>query len=187
MNYAAVMTADELKYELIDGVTYMMAPPRMNHITIGGNLYRMISSYLYGKKCKIFYEAPVIFDGDNNYIPDLLVVCDRKKIHPDAIYGAPDLIVEILSPSTQKRDWGIKKDTYEKFGVKEYWLISPKEKSVTVFLLKKGHFELDHVYFDLDPDEWATMDDKDQAAQKFTLKISLYGDFEINVKDIFEE
>ena len=187
MNYAAVMPADELKYELIDGTTYMMAPPRMIHINIGGNLFHIIRSYLSGKRCKVFAEAPVIFDDANYFIPDLLVVCDRNKIRPNGIYGAPDLIIEILSPSTQKRDWGIKKDTYEKYGVKEYWLVSPKEKSVTVYILQNGRYELDNVYFDIDQEEWEYMDDKERAAQKFTLKISLYDDFEINVKDIFEE
>lgn len=187
MNYAAVMPADELKYELIDGTTYMMAPPRMIHINIGGNLFHIIRSYLSGKRCKVFAGAPVIFDDANYFIPDLLVVCDRNKIRPNGIYGAPDLIIEILSPSTRKNDLGVKKDIYEKYGVKEYWLVDPAGETVDVYILQNGKYMLDNSYHNYTPEEWEDLDDKERADTKLSLKVSLYDDFEINVKDIFEE
>lgn len=186
MNYAEIL-ADDLKYELIAGVTYMMAPPNYRHNMIAGNIYRIISTYLRGKRCKAVYETMVYFDENNKFIPDLAVVCDRKKIKANGIHGAPDLVIEIISPSTQKRDMGVKQDSYEKFGVKEYWLVNPRDKSITVYLLRDGKYKLDNVYIDWEPEDWNMLDDKEQQEQKFTLKISLYDDLEIHVKEIFEE
>ena len=187
MNYAATSIADDLKYELVDGTEFMMSPPKINHQRIGGNLLGIIGGYLHGKRHKVFYSASVIFDAKNHFIPDILVICDKNKIKPDAIYGAPDFVVEILSPSTKKRDLGVKKDTYEKYGVKEYWIINPQDRSITAYLLQDGKFVLDNVYFDLTEEDWNLLDDKEQAEQKLTLKISLYDDLEISVKDVFEE
>jgi len=107
-------------YELIHGEEVMQAQPSANHSRITRNLSSIIWNYLKGKRCEVFLEMMVYFDEDNHYIPDLVIVCDSNKIKGSYIEGAPDLAVEILSPSTKKRDIGIKKEIYEKFGVKEY-------------------------------------------------------------------
>ena len=99
------------QYEIISGVAYMMAPPYYRHNRIGTNLCRIIGNYLLGKRCKLSYETMVYLDENNKFIPDLVVVCDKNKIKADGIHGAPDLVIEILSPSTKKRDIGIKKSS----------------------------------------------------------------------------
>ena len=187
INTATVYEHDERKYELIDGIAYMMASPTYRHNMIGGNLHYIIRSYLKEKRCKVVYETKVYLDESNRFIPDLSVVCDRKKIKPNGIYGAPDLIIEILSPSTRKNDLSVKKDIYEKYGVKEYWLVDPAGETVDVYILQNGKYMLDNSYHNYTPEEWENLDDKERADTKLSLKVSLYDDFEINVKDIFEE
>lgn len=175
------------RYELINGEERMMTQPATNHSRIAYNLSRIIGSYLRGKHCKPFGEVDVYFDADNHLIPDMIIVCDKKKIKYNGIYGAPDLVIEILSPSTAKFDKYEKKAIYEKFGVREYWLVNPKDKSVDVFHLINGKFELDDVYHDYNQVEWDMLDEKEKATQKLKLKVSLYDDLEIDVAEIFED
>ena len=174
-------------YELINGEEVMQAQPSTNHACIAMNLSRIISTYLRGKRCKVFAEMMVYFDKDNHYIPDLIIVCNQDKIKTTRIEGSPDLVVEILSPSTGKRDVGIKKETYERFGVREYWIVNPKEKSIEAYHLRDGKFMLDDRYTVLDEEEEEALNDKEKAEHKLTLKVSLYDDLEIDVKEIFED
>ena len=178
----------ERKIELINGREFMMAPAAGTlHNSVGMNLAWIIRGYLRGKRCKVFYETEVWLDEANHFIPDLLILCDRSKIRPGHIEGAPDLVIEILSPSTRKNDVGEKKDAYERSGVKEYWLVSPKEETVDVYLLKDGKFVVDNSYHNYSEDEWEGLSEAARAAAKLSLKVSLYDDFEIQVKDIFED
>ena len=71
---------------------------------------------------------------NDHFVPDMMVVCDREKIHHDGIHGAPDLAVEVLSPSTMKNDRTHKKDVYAKYGVREYWLVNPTDRSIEVYI-----------------------------------------------------
>ncbi len=180
--------AEYIKTEIIDGVEYDMTPATIKHHTIQGNLFAIIWNFLRGKSCKVFTETGVTFDEDNYFIPDLLVVCDRNKITAKGIEGAPDFVVEILSPSTKRKDMTLKKSAYEKFGVKEYWIISPKEESIEVYILQNGKYELDGVYHNINEDEIDTkhMSESEIAEIHLSLKISLYDDLEIQTKDIFE-
>ena len=175
------------RYESVDGIIYMMAPPSYRHNRIGGNLYRLIGNYLWRKKCIVVYETRVRLAENIYFVPDLAVVCDKSKIKEDGIHGAPDFVAEILSPSTQKRDIGIKKEIYEKFGVGEYWIIHPLEKSIEVYILSDGKYVLDEVYTDFSPAAWDMLTDEEKAAQKLSLKLSLYDDFVIDIKDIFAD
>ena len=173
------------RYELIGGEEVMLARPLINHDIVQGNLRRIIGNYLLGKRCDVFGEVDVYFDEDNHYVPDVIIVCDSGKVKPDGIYGAPDLVVEILSPRTMKRDIGIKKDIYEQFGVKEYWLVNPKDKSVTVYHLQEDHFVLDNVYSIMEEYEIKNMTEKEKTEHTLTLKVSLYDDLMIDVQEIF--
>ena len=122
-------------------------------------------------------------------IPDVVIVCNPEIITEKRIEGTPDLVVEILSKSTEKKDRIDKLLTYEKYGVKEYWLVDPIRKSVTVYLLRDGKFDLDNIYYFYTEKEWADMDDKERAeaeAQRM-IKVSLYDDFIIDVADVFED
>lgn len=177
------------KYEMENGKVVMLAATSMSHLDIQRNIYIAIGNYLHGKKCKVYAEAKVVFEERTFYVPDLLIICDRSKIKLNHIEGAPDFVVEILSPTTAKRDLSIKKDTYEKHGVKEYWLINPKSEYVIVYQLKDGKYELDEVYHNYTEEEWEGLDEEEQAQEKLkeSIKVSLYDDLIIPVKDIFAD
>ena len=169
-------------------VMAMFPPPEIRHINISGNIYVILKNYLRGKKCKAFPDGTELFLGDEfKFRPDVMVVCDRDKIQPDGIHGAPDIVVEVLSPSTQKRDRTIKKDAYEKYGVKEYWIVSGREQSVEVYLLRDGKFNLDNVYVAYPEWQWKAMSEQEKSEAQLFLKVSLYDDFSVDIRDIFED
>lgn len=145
--YADYLTwPDDERWEIIDGVAYSMSPsPSRRHQDLSRNLERQFDNYLMNKDCKM-YHAP--FDvrfseqssSSDNYIdtvvqPDILVVCDKNKLDDRGCNGAPDFIIEILSPSTGGKDLTIKYDLYERHCVKEYWIIHPAEQTLLVFKL----------------------------------------------------
>ena len=177
---------EEPKIELIQGREIAMSPASIKHILIQRNLSGIIWQFLRGKKCQVLTEAEVVFDEENKFIPDLIVVCEPDKIKKNYIEGAPDFIVEVLSPSTRRRDITIKKEIYEKYGVKEYWIISPKDEAIEVYILRNGRYELDNIYHNFDAEDWAALSEAEKAEQQLSLKISLYNDLEIPVKEIFE-
>ena len=176
------------KSELINGVVYNMAPPNLNHRRIQRRLTRVIDNFLRGKRCEVFFEAEVEFDEDNKLILDVSIVCDSSKIGEENIKGAPDFVAEVLSPSTRKRDMTVKKLIYEKYGVKEYWIISPKDEAVEVYRLNEhGRYYLDNVYTNFSEYEWEQLKEEEREKFNLTLKISLYDDLEISIKEIFED
>lgn len=131
------------RIEIIDGEAVMMAPPSSVHQEIVAELTRQFGNYLEGKRCKV-YPAPFgvrLFerdgeapeDVDTMVEPDLSVVCDRSKIDKYGCKGAPDLVVEILSPSSLRHDRFVKLGLYQRAGVREYWIVDPEYKSVQVF------------------------------------------------------
>nr|WP_321410875.1 Uma2 family endonuclease [uncultured Carboxylicivirga sp.] len=130
------------RVELIKGRIFKMSPaPSPIHQEVASALNAELYQYLKGKACKVF-PAPfdVRLDNDKNGThtvvqPDLSVICDLMKIDDKGCNGAPDLVVEIISPSTAKKDLHEKYDLYERSGVKEYWIIHPFERTLTCFLL----------------------------------------------------
>ena len=138
---------DDVRYELIDGVAYAMAPPSEAHQTVLGELFLQFATYLKGKKCKVLF-APFdvrlnAFKKDTDvFQPDLLVVCDRTKLDGKALLGAPDLAIEVLSPSTAQHDKIKKFNKYLEAGVREYWIVDPVHKIVEVFILEEGRYTL---------------------------------------------
>lgn len=177
---------DDDVYEQIDGQEIMFARPSTAHIMVARNLTYILHNYLKGKRCQVLVEPDVFFDSENRFIPDLVIVCDRDKIKADGIHGTPDFVVEILSLSTQKRDLTVKKDTYEKFGVKEYWIVDPLVKTVTVFRLFDGTYNIENIYRAHTEAEIAELREDDRAALELKLKVSLYDDLIVDVGDIFE-
>lgn len=178
---------DEPWEELIDGKIVAMSPgPAWNHISIGGNLYRIFSNYLHGRKCTPIPDGMDLYLTEKDrFIPDLMVVCDPSIIKSNGVHGAPDLVVEVLSPSTGKRDKTVKKDVYAKFGVGEYWLVDPIGKSVELYLLEDGAYVL-HNVCTVHPD-WMleNMKPEERAAVETTFRCHLYEDFELSLDDIF--
>lgn len=177
---------EEWREELIGGKVVMMSPAASNHNRIAGNIYRIFSTYLLGKKCEPFGDGEIVYLTDeDHFVPDFIVVCDPDKIKDDGVYGAPDLVVEVLSPSTMWNDRTHKKEVYARCGVQEYWLVSPGDKSVEVYRNNSGEFILHNIYT-LRPDwQLKRMDEEKRAAVETSFKCSLYDDLDIVLEDIF--
>ena len=170
---------DDVRYEILDGnIVYMAPSPTPNHNSVVGNMYRIFANYLKGKKCSVFGEnVDVYFDENNRELkPDLKIVCDPEKINIKGINGAPDLIVEVLSPSTAKYDRGYKRKLYAKYGVKEYWIVSSQERTIEVYILTDGELELDNLY-QIYPDyELERMTDEEKEGIITEFKTSIFDD-----------
>jgi len=140
---------DNVRGELYDGEIFMMAPPLRAHQAIVTQLIFQLESYLKGKKCKV-YPAPIAVrlfpkednSDDNVFLPDIIVVCDTEKLDDKGCNGPPDLIIEIISPSTAKYDRIYKFRKYQNAGVKEYWIADPETKSVQVCVLDNNRYVL---------------------------------------------
>ncbi len=129
---------DERRVELIDGVIYDMSAPTCNHQLIGGEIHRQIANYIHGNKGKcipMMSPVDVRLDCDNKTMvqPDVLILCDRSKMKRWGILGAPDFILEVLSPSTKRKDCIKKLEKYREAGVKEYWMIDPYKRKVIIY------------------------------------------------------
>lgn len=170
---------EEERCEIIDGVLYMQAAPSRIHQEILMELSRQIANYLAGKPCKV-YPAPFCVrlpDGDEKsdkdiktvVEPDISIVCDQSKLDEQGCIGAPDMIIEITSPSSVRKDRLEKFYKYEKAGVREYWIVEPEENLVSVFVLgannKYGR-----------PDIYTEGDE---------IKVSIFPDLIISLKGIF--
>ena len=138
------------RVEIINGEIFLMASPFRVHQEISGELFRQLANFLEGKKCRV-YAAPFAVrlfekDGDNPedvdtmVEPDITVVCDKDKLDKHGCKGAPDMVIEILSPSTRRQDRLVKLGLYQQAGVREYWIVDPENKSVQVFLQDGSSF-----------------------------------------------
>lgn len=141
---------EQERVELIYGEPVMMSPPARIHQKVSGELFGQFRDYLKGKKCEV-YHAPFAVrlfelsgdspeDVDTMVEPDITVICDPSKLDDIGCKGAPDLVVEILSPSTQRHDKLTKFNLYQRAGVREYWIVDPESKSVQVFVLENDHY-----------------------------------------------
>ncbi|MCL6576122.1 Uma2 family endonuclease [Kyrpidia sp.] len=161
------------RWERIDGAIYDMSPPpTSDHQSIVSNLIREISVYLKGKTCKVF-PAPfgVWLDADDNgnYVePDITVVCDPTKIHRQGCVGVPDMIIEVLSPSTAVKDKTVKLRAYRVAGVREYWIVDSSNQIVEVYMLSENVLGAPIVY------------GKDETAT-----VGIFPDLTIDLKDVF--
>lgn len=177
---------EERREELIGGKIVMMSPAFTNHTLVSGNIYRIFGNYLYGKKCTPISDGSTVYLTDeDHFVPDMMVVCDPDKIKPDGVYGAPDLAVEVLSPSTARNDKTHKKSVYAQCGVREYWLVSPGDKTVEVYRTDGTELILHNIYA-LPPD-WmlAKMSEEERAALETHFKCSLFDDLDISLEDVF--
>lgn len=124
--------------ELINGHIYDMAPPSPLHQELVQQLSRTIGNYIESKSgtCKV-YPAPFavfIKDDDTNYVePDISVICDKSKISNRGCEGAPDFVIEIVSPSSRKMDYSLKNTLYSDANVREYWIVDPARERTTVY------------------------------------------------------
>ncbi|MBQ9642686.1 MAG: Uma2 family endonuclease [Lachnospiraceae bacterium] len=132
---------EERRVEMIDGVFYDMTAPTTVHQAIGGFMLKQLLDYVMeqGGECMpLVAPVDVQLDRDEKTVvqPDVLIVCDRAKFQNGRVFGAPDFVAEILSPSTRKKDMSLKVYYYMNAGVREYWLIDPEKKAVIVYDLE---------------------------------------------------
>ncbi len=137
---------DGERAELIDGVIYDMATPSRQHQSISMSLSTTINNYISSKKgnCEVYAAPFAVYlnqDDFNYFEPDITVVCDPSKLDEKGCNGAPDWVIEIVSPATQARDYGIKLFKYRMAGVREYWIVDPKVNRIAVY-----DFENENMY-----------------------------------------
>ncbi|MBI3600412.1 MAG: Uma2 family endonuclease [Nitrospinae bacterium] len=139
--------SDEERWEVIDGKAYDMSPsPTFRHQNIVVNFGGLLRTKLISGFCRVCVAPLDVYFDDYNFVqPDVFVVCDKNKIK-DRIYGAPDLIVEVLSPATSLKDKREKKSLYERFGVREYIIVYPEDIFVERYCLKDGRYSEAEVF-----------------------------------------
>jgi len=173
--------------EEIFGRVYKMAAPSVAHSHISANVYRKFDRFLEYKTCIVRYAPISVYLGENRVEPDIIVLCDDSKLRYDGIHGAPDLIVEIKSPTTGIRDETFKKDLYEISGVREYWIITPETREVNVYLLKDGKYGHPDHYVLLRERDYNMLDENEIAELPTEIRTSLYGnDLVFTLEEIFK-
>ena len=170
---------DDKRYELIVGKVYLMVPaPNVPHQSALRELFGIFFAYFKNRECEIFVAPTDVVllekgekteDAKNVVQPDIFVVCDKEKIAEQAIVGAPDLAVEIISPNTAIKDKREKFALYEKHGVKEYWLVHPEEKTLTVFRLENSRYGRPEIF-----------------AEEDIYECALFPDLKVDVSQIFK-
>ncbi len=160
---------EESRLELIDGEVYEMPAPSFGHQFVVLKISSRILMWTEGKGSGYVVASPidVVFSKDLVLQPDIVYVLEPSKVR-DKIYGSPDLVVEVVSPSTFKRDLTDKMKLYEKHGVKEYWLVFPLEKTIMVYELKDNGYEL-----------------FSYATEKGKVKSKVLEGFELEVEEVF--
>ncbi|WP_234028443.1 Uma2 family endonuclease [Lentibacillus sp. Marseille-P4043] len=173
---------EDVRAEIIDGIPYLQAAASRIHQKVLSELHRQIANFLVGKECEI-YPAPfhVVLDLEDEssreenkedvFEPDITVVCDESKLDDSGCKGNPDMIVEIISPSTARIDKIKKFNKYEQAGVKEYWIVEPLEKIVSVFILQENqHYGRPDLYTDEDQ-----------------VQVSIFDELAIDLRLVFEK
>ncbi len=159
-------------YQLIGGELVMSPAPTLQHQRIIGKIFTLLTEYVNKKQLGEIFISPVdvYLDTENTFQPDIVFVSKERAAIMDEqkINGAPDLVVEILSPSTAYYDLKKKKEMYEKYGVKEYWIVDPMEKTIDVLVHRNGSFTLNA-----------------QAKMNQPIASAIIAGFEVNTKNIF--
>ena len=156
--------------ELIDGQIYYMAPPKRIHQKLVSQFTKLIGNYIEEKQgeCEVYPAPFAVFlnADDKTYVePDISVICDRNKLDDQGCLGAPDWIIEIVSPSTERMDYGIKLFKYRSAKVREYWVINPSKQTVMVY-------DFEH---ELDTKQYSFDD---------TIPVCIYQDLKIHIADL---
>jgi len=159
------------RFELIDGVIHMMSPPTRTHQKISGEIFNQLYNFLKGKTCEVYSAPFAVYLGDNDtrVEPDIIVVCDKSKLTDKGCKGAPDLVIEILSPTTSKHDRITKFNKYMAALVREYWIVDPADKAISVYVLENNKY-FAYAYGDAD-----------------VITVSVLRGCQINTADVFND
>lgn len=155
--------------ELLDGQIYYMSPPNRKHQTIARELFSSINSYIKSSKgtCESFFAPFAVFlnEDDINYVePDISVICDPNKLTDKGCFGAPDWIIEIVSPGSRRMDYFTKLFKYRTAGVREYWIVDPDKNRILVYDFESENTG-DYTFSD-------------------SVKVGIYDDLYINFSDV---
>lgn len=179
-------------FEIIEGEKFMAPSPGWGHVNVTANLIKIIGTYASINKLGIVVadNFDVHFPDGSLFKPDFIFVSAEKaksffKSKDSTLHGVPDMVAEIFSRSTMKRDLGIKKDVYERNGVGEYWIIDPWNESIQVYLLRDGKYFLDDVYQNWSEDELNELTDEERAEVKFEVPVNVLDGFKVKIKNIF--
>ena len=168
---------EEERWELIDGIAYAQATPTRDHQRISRELLFYLTAFFRGKDCEPFHAPFSVVLPEKNQQrqdartvvePDLVVICDQSRLHKHGYEGSPELIIEILSPSTSSKDMITKRLLYERHGVKEYWIVDPVHRIVTAYRLEGAKFTA-----------------FEHFSHKDTLTTSLFPGLAINLSQVF--
>lgn len=179
-------------YEIIEGVKFMSPSPGWGHVNVTANLVTIINGYARINKLGVAVadNFDVHFPDGSLFRPDFIFVSAEKakslfENENATLHGVPDMVAEIFSRSTMKRDIGIKKDIYERNGVKEYWIINPWSKSIEVYLLRDGKYKLDNVYQNYSDDELSELTDEERAEVELEVPVAVLDGFKVKIRNIF--
>ena len=158
--------------ELIDGEMFMMASPTRRHQDAAGWLFNKIFNYVQGKKgkCRVHASNFAVFPkkDDRNYVePDVTVVCDRDKLDDVGCNGAPEWVIEVVSPSSVKMDYERKKKLYQESGVEEYWIVDTEKERVSVYRFQESDQSREYSFHE-------------------TIEVGLYEDLCLDLKEMAE-
>lgn len=161
---------DGQRAELIDGRMYLMAPPRRIHQKLISQFTRVIGNYIDVKHgdCEVYPAPFAVFlnEDDYNYVePDISIICDKNKLTEAGCNGAPDWVIEVISPSDPQRDYDIKLFKYRSAGVREYWIVNPLTHTVNVYDFEHGSGTNQYVFEDEIP-------------------VCIYGDLRIRISEL---
>lgn len=178
----------ERRRELIGGKVVETPPAGLLHDRLALKIAALFENHRKGRSCIPFGGGTEVrLSEEDRFLPDGMVVCDRDKIKPKWVEGAPDLVWEVLSPGTAKNDRWSKWNAYEAAGVPEYWLVNGRGRYIEVYLLADGRYALDNVYFYHTPEERAEMTEEERAEAVEEFKCHLYDDLVIRLEDIFSD
>ena len=179
-------------YEIIEGVKFMSPSPFKRHGKVVGRLMFSIGTYAFINRLgSAFADNFDVNLPDGNVLrPDFIFIsAANDKIvfdnEDENFHGVPDMVAEIFSRSTMKRDMTIKKEIYERNGVKEYWIINPWSESIEVYLLRDGNYFLDNVYQNYSKEELEKLTDEERAEVSTEIPVKVLDGFTIKIKNIF--
>ncbi|MFA7466689.1 MAG: Uma2 family endonuclease [Desulfotomaculaceae bacterium] len=174
--------SDDQKYEIIEGSLFAMTPaPSIQHQRVLRRIFLSLANYLEGEECEVF-TSPVdvllqngeglIEDVNNIVQPDIFVVCEQSKLKEKHCLGAPDFIVEIASPANASLDYVKKLNLYEKYKVREYWIVNYVKKNVLVYRLREnGEYDTPETYDDIEKDR---------------INVGIFKGLTVNLRDFFQ-
>ena len=178
----------EERFEIIDGTKiYMLAAASFDHNFFAGRLIVVFNSYFEEHRNGVaVHDIDVHLPDGNLFRPDVCIIDDLAWLERNENSPVvPALAVEILSRSTMKNDLGIKKNIYERNGVKEYWIVDQWSKRIDVYHLVDRHYELDDVYRLFTDRELAAMREEERAEVKYEIKVPLFDGLSVDIRDVF--